>query len=74
MNRFSLLLLTYGFFSVLCQVVAILFSVLEFSAKISAQALCLRFAPHLEYPLMSLTLLLGGALLLELLHHKEKGS
>lgn len=59
------LLLHYGFFAVLCQSVMILFCILCEDSSVSDEVLRYRYVPYLEYPLMSLSILIGGALLID---------
>ena len=65
LSGLSVKILIYGIYSVLCHVVAILFDVLS-STSVSSNALALRYAPMLEYSVMSFTLVLIGVLLTEI--------
>ena len=64
-SRYSRLCTVYGFFAVLCQSVMILLCVICEDANVSREVLRHTYLPYLEYPLMSLTLIIGGALLLD---------
>ncbi|MBE6549335.1 MAG: hypothetical protein E7670_02800 [Ruminococcaceae bacterium] len=65
LNRYSELVLIYGLYSVLCHSVAVFFNVLS-SSLVTAEALALKYAPMLEHSIMSLVLILIGALLIEI--------
>ena len=58
------LFLTHGAYAVLCQLTLILLTVMHQAAALSAPVLRHTYLPWLEYPLASLTLLIGGSLLL----------
>ena len=66
MNKHSLSLLIYGLFTVLCQSAFLFVWVESQSDALPADVLLHRYASFLEYPLMSLLLIVGGALLV---HH-----
>lgn len=65
------LLLHYGLFAILCQCALLLLNCLCCDPSISPEVLRHRVLPLLEYPLMSLTLLLSGSLLIDWLRWKE---
>ena len=62
--------LIYGFFAVICNLSAILFSVKCDDAP--AYILAHRFAPFLEYPIMSITILIAGAMIMDRFCYAEK--
>ena len=64
-SRPSLLCLTFGTYAVLCQVSMILLFALAVPENVASDVLRHWILPWLEYPLMSLALLLGGALLID---------
>lgn len=64
-TRYARLCLHYGFFAVMCQSAMILLCVLCEDPSVETALLRYRYLPYLEYPLMSLTLLIGGALLID---------
>ena len=65
MNKYAFMLLCHGLYAVLCQS-ALLFTFVSFFApSLPPDVLLHRYAPFLEYPLMSLLLVLGGALLIQ---------
>ena len=66
----SQLILLFGLFSVLSQLAFLLLWALIEAPTVSADVLAHTFVPLLEYPLMSLTLLLGGTLLIEYILRK----
>ncbi len=70
-SKLSLSIMIYGFFAVLCQLFLILLQVLAEDPSVSHGVLTHRYLPYLEYPLMSVTLLLCGAYLLEYIQQKE---
>ncbi len=63
-NRLSYRLLFLGTYAVLCQLTLILLYVCVMPDDISHDVLRHTVLPWLEYPLMSLALILGGATLL----------
>ena len=70
MNIFSLsksatLVLIYGLYAVLCHSVAVIIVVTE-STFCTSEAIAIKYAPMLEYSVMSLVLILAGALLIEI--------
>lgn len=65
------LLLHYGSFAVLCQSALLLLWIRSTDPSVTAEVLRHRFLPLLEYPLMSIALLLGGALLIDWVLWKE---
>ncbi len=65
MNKYAFLLLIYGLFAVLCQVAFLFVWVESKSILLTADILSHRYASFLEYPLMSILLLFGGALLFQ---------
>ncbi|MBE6546730.1 MAG: hypothetical protein E7668_04745 [Ruminococcaceae bacterium] len=71
LGRNALLCLTYGLYAILCQLCLILLHALQADPTVSADVLRHVFLPYLEYPLMSLTVLLGGTVLLELVAKQE---
>ena len=62
LNRFSKRLWLYGFYILLSQMVFILLFFLEDARVLSHATLLHTYLPIWESPLMSLTLLIGGAL------------
>ena len=64
-SSLSFRLLHYGSFAVLCQLVALSFLILTAEPSVTLPVLAHKFVPLLEYPLMSLSLLLSGALLID---------
>ncbi len=66
----SRLCLVFGLFAILCQLCFLYLWISIESPTVSADVLAHTFAPLLEYPLMSLTLLLGGTLLIEYILRK----
>lgn len=62
--------LIYGFFAVICNLSAILFLVKCDDAP--AYILAHRFAPFLEYPLMSIAILIAGAMIMDYFYYAEK--
>ena len=60
------LCLIYGLYAILCQLSFILLHALYVAPYISSDVLRHWFVPYLEYPLMSITLILVGSVLLEL--------
>ena len=56
-------LLVYGFFAILCQLVFIFLFLILQPPHISLSVLRHFYAPWLEYPLVSLALTIGGAVL-----------
>ena len=58
-------LLVYGIYAVLCQTVALFLLILSADSSISLSVIAHRYLPLFEYPLMSLALLLSGALLID---------
>lgn len=66
----SALVLIYGLYSVLCHSVFVLFGALSSGAS-SSQALAIKYAPMLEHSVMSLVLVIGGALLIEITITKD---
>ena len=64
----SLRFFTYGLFAVLCQVVFLALSIILALSSHSHEFVKYIYAPYLEYPLSSLALVFGGALLLDYLH------
>ena len=71
LSRSSLLLLTYGVFSVLIQLCMILLYIESKVSLLSPSLLCHHYGPWLEYPLASLALTLGGAYFLHWIQKKE---
>lgn len=65
LSRTSRKLLFYGLFAVICQLSFLLFHVLAHSECVEGPLLSLRFAPMLEYALMSLVILFVGVYLIE---------
>lgn len=63
LNRFSQKLWLYGFYVLLCQMVFILLFFLDDARTLSYTTLLHTYLPIWESPLMSFTLLIGGALL-----------
>ncbi|MBQ9086528.1 MAG: hypothetical protein IJY47_05020 [Clostridia bacterium] len=61
----SLRLLYYGSFAILCQITLIFLLIVSTDPSVSPQVICHEYAPYLEYVLMDLALLLGGALLID---------
>ena len=64
-SRYATLCLHHGFFAVLCQCAMILLCVLCEDGNVATELLRYRYLPYLEYPLMSLALLIGGSLLID---------
>ena len=64
-RRPALLLLHFGTYAVLCQLTGILLLVCLSPDTVSTEVLRHTVTPYLEYPLMSLALILGGSLLLD---------
>lgn len=64
-SRYAKLCLHYGIFAVLSQCVMILLCVLCEDESVATELLRYRYLPYLEYPLMSLALLVGGSLLID---------
>ncbi len=65
LSKYASLVLIYGLYAVLCQAVGIFFNASS-NVGISAEALALKYAPMLEHSVMSLVLILIGALLIEI--------
>ena len=63
-RRLSSLLLLFGTYAVLCQTVMILLFVCTAPSSLSLDVVRHTVIPWLEYPLMSLVLLFGGAVLI----------
>ena len=66
----SLRFFIYGLFTVLCQVIFLALSVSLALSHHSIEFVKYIYIPYLEYPLSSLTLVIGGALLLDYLNLK----
>ena len=71
--RITTLFLTHGAYAVLCQLTFILLTVQIQAQALATPLLYRTYLPWLEYPLASLTLLIGGSLVLWLegRSHKE---
>ena len=65
LSRASVLVLIYGLYAVLCHSLAVFFITIT-SGLCTAEALTMKYAPMLEYSVMSLTLILAGSLLVEI--------
>ena len=63
-TRMTTLFLTHGIYAVLCQLTFILLTVQIQAQTLATPLLYRTYLPWLEYPLASLTLLIGGSLLL----------
>lgn len=70
-SRPSLLLLSYGLFAVLAELLFILLYIDLQSAILPPSLIAHLCAPWLEYPLCSLALLTGGAYLIEYIQKNE---
>ena len=64
-SSLSYRLLHYGIYAALCQLVLLSLWVLVSDPSVSPDVIAHRFIPLLEYPIMSVTLLLSGALLID---------
>ena len=64
-------LLIYGFFAVLCQLTFLYLFCLDTSVGTSADVLRHVYIPLLEYPFLSLLLLIGGTRLIDLFHPSD---
>ena len=71
--KISFYLLLFGIFAVLCQLVLIILHMNFFHPTASPSVLLHTYAHFLQYPLASLTLSIGGALLIDysLLRYKD---
>ena len=67
----TFLVLCYGLYAILCQLGMIWLHIL-FDADLPVRLLVHRYAPMLEYPLMSLLILCVGALLITITCRSEK--
>ncbi len=70
-SRHTRLLLFYGIFAVLTQLTFILLHIEIQSANLSPALLSHYYAPWLEYPLCSLSLVFGGSYLFEWIEKNE---
>ena len=61
----SLRLLTYGLFAVICQIFFLLMFMDHLNPDASATYLIYTYADHLEYPLASAALVVGGSWLID---------
>ena len=68
----SLKIFTYGLFTVLCQAVFLVLNVNLALSSHSTEFVRYIYAPYIEYPLSSLALVFGGALLLDYINLKLK--
>ena len=65
LSSLSYRLLCYGTYAVLCQLVLLTLWILSTDPSVCPEVVAHRFVPLLEYPIMSIALLLSGALLID---------
>ena len=61
----SLKFLHYGLFAVLCQLIFMMLSIDLSLASHSMELVRYTYVPYLEYPIVSVTLIIGGAFLID---------
>ncbi len=61
-HKFSRQLWLYGFYALLCQMLFLFLFLTEDVQILSSATLLHKYLPLLEYPIMSFSLLIGGAL------------
>ena len=69
--QLSISFMSYGFFAVLCQLVFMVLNINILLSSSSLEFVSYMYAPFLEYPLLSFTLIIGGSLLFDYLALKE---